>query len=94
MFYLFSFVELGNKWYVRNQGWKLNESDELFDMSNAPFKEKLIDKENQTPEAQKAYKELKAALNSLSPQNGILDTGDGTGRHGSKAKKKSEKPEE
>jgi hypothetical protein len=29
-------------------------------------------------------------LDSLSPQNGILDNGDGSGRHGNKAKKKKE----
>lgn len=84
------FVELGNKWYVRNQGWKLNQADEFFDMSNAPFEEKLITKENQSPEAKEAYTKLKATLDSLSPQNGIVDNGDGSGRHGNKAKKKKE----
>ena len=32
------FVELGNKWYVRNNQWKLNNANELFDMSpRSPF---------------------------------------------------------
>ena len=59
-------------------------------MSNAPFEEKLISKENQSPEVKEAYTKLKATLDSLSPQNGILDNGDGSGRHGNKAKKKKE----
>ena len=34
------YVQLGAKWYVRDQGFKLTESGELFDMSDAPFAEK------------------------------------------------------
>ncbi|MBM4046703.1 MAG: DUF229 domain-containing protein, partial [Planctomycetes bacterium] len=30
------FVQLGSKWYVRDQGWKLTHEGELFDMSDAP----------------------------------------------------------
>ena len=37
-----AYVQLGARWYVREQGWKLNESGELFDMSDAPFTEKPV----------------------------------------------------
>ncbi|HND52130.1 MAG TPA: sulfatase-like hydrolase/transferase, partial [Pirellulaceae bacterium] len=36
------FVQLGARWYVREQGFKLNQAGELFDMSDAPFVEKPI----------------------------------------------------
>jgi len=34
---------------------------------------------------------LKAALDKLNPAGGILDDGDGTGRHGNKSEKKKDK---
>jgi len=34
---------------------------------------------------------LKAALDKLNPAGGILDDGDGTGRHGGKSEKKKDK---
>jgi arylsulfatase A-like enzyme len=84
------FVELGNKWYVRDNQWKLNNNNELFDMSNAPFEEKLIDDSNKTPESTAAFKKLSGILAQLNPAGGILDNGDGSGRHGNKSKKKKE----
>ena len=84
------FVELGNKWYVRDNQWKLNNTNELFDMSNAPFEEKKIDDSNKTPESEAAFKKLSEILAQLNPAGGILDNGDGSGRHGNKAKKKKE----
>ncbi|MEI8053818.1 MAG: sulfatase-like hydrolase/transferase [Bacteroidota bacterium] len=87
------FCELGNKWYVRNQGWKLNNNNELFDMSNAPFEEILITDQNKTPASEEGYNKLKTVLDNLGPQNGILDTGDGSGRHGNKKDKKAKSKE-
>ena len=81
------FVELGNKWYVRNNNWKLTQSDELFDMSNAPFAEKKVDNHDINAETANAYKELHTVLDTLRPQDGILDAGDGSGRHANKSKK-------
>ena len=83
------FVELGNKWYVRDAKWKLNRADELFDMSNAPFEEILITDQNKSAASEEGYKKLKTVLDELAPQNGILDTGDGSGRHGNKKDKKT-----
>ena len=75
---------------MRDNQWKLNNNNELFDMSNAPFEEKKIDESNQTDESTAAYKKLSDILAKLNPAGGIVDTGDGSGRHGNKAKKKKE----
>jgi arylsulfatase A len=80
------FIELGNQWYAREEKWKLNQSGQLFDMSNSPFEEKLIEKKNNNPEAIAARKRLQAVLDKLNPAGGILDDGDGSGRHANKAK--------
>lgn len=88
------FIELGNKWYVRNAKWKLNREGELFDMSNAPFQEKLVSNHAENKETSAAYSLLQTALKSLSPEKGILDNADGSGRHASNVKKKKEKVEE
>jgi arylsulfatase A-like enzyme len=86
------FVELGNKWYVRSDKWKLNNAGEFFDMSNAPYEEKLIVNFNAASTA--AKQQLQNVLDELNPAAGILDTGDGSGRHGNKVKKNKEKSKE
>jgi hypothetical protein len=68
-------------WYVREAGWKLNQAGELFDMKNAPFEEILIAAATKDPAAVAARARLQAALDKLNPAGGILDEGDGTGRH-------------
>ncbi len=82
------FIELGKEWYVRNANWKLNQEGALFDMSVAPFEEKLLaaDTKDEAPLA--ARKVLQDALDQLNPAGGILDDGDGSGRHSSKKKGK------
>jgi len=74
------FMELGNKWYVRDAKWKLNREGELFDMRNAPFEEKLVVDYNQDKDSRNAYKRLKEILDKLDPASGILDEGNGTGK--------------
>jgi arylsulfatase A len=88
------FIELGNKWYVRDSKWKLNREGELFDMSNAPFEEKLVLNYAKNKDASEAYSRLQTALKTLSPEKGILDNADGSGRHGSNVNKKKNKSEE
>ena len=88
------FIELGNKWYVREDKWKLNREGELFDMSNAPFEEKLVLNYADNKEANAAYSRLQTALKTLSPEKGILDNADGSGRHGNKVNKKKDKVED
>jgi arylsulfatase A len=83
----FVFIQLARKWYVREAGWKLDQAGDLFDMSRAPFDETQIGKDTQDPAAIAARKRLQAALDKLNPAGGILDTGDGTGRHANKEKK-------
>ncbi len=83
-----AYIQLAGKWYVREKSWKLNQDGELFDMSNAPFEEKKVDASSTDPLAIDARKRLQAALDKLNPAGGILDDGDGTGRHANKKKKK------
>ena len=75
------FVELGRHWYDREVDWKLNEAGELFDMSDAPFKEKNVASDTSDANAIAAHKRLQAVLDQLNPAGGIVDTGDGSGRH-------------
>ena len=88
------FIELGNKWYVREAKWKLNREGELFDMSNAPFEEKLVFNYADNKEASAAYSRLQTALKTLSPEKGILDNAGGSGRHASNVNKKKDKVDE
>ena len=85
------FCELGNKWYIRDARWKLNREDELFDMINSPFEEKLMTNYKDNKEATEAHNRLKAVLAKLNPAGGIVDNADGSGRHGNKIKAKQEK---
>ena len=85
------FIQLANQWYVREHAWKLNQAGELFDMSKAPFEEPLVAADTKNPAAMAARKQLQAALDKLNPAGGIVDTGDGTGRHASRAEKKKAK---
>ncbi|NBY00960.1 MAG: hypothetical protein EBQ87_03115 [Planctomycetes bacterium] len=84
----FVYNQLASMWYVRNADWKLNQLGELYDMSGAPFTEKLVAVDNQNDSAKAARNTLASVLAQLNPAGGILDTGDGTGRHASKAAKK------
>ena len=86
-----AFVQLARMWYLRNAGWKLNEKGELYDMSDAPFGEKLVPSDTTDGTAVAARRVLQAALDKLNPAGGIIDDGDGTGRHANKAKKQKDK---
>jgi len=87
------FMELAREWWVRSDGWKLNQKGELFDMSKAPFEEKLVATSADTDASKGARTQLAAALAKLNPAGGILDDGDGTGRHADKTKKEKKKTE-
>ena len=81
------FTGLGNDWYVRSANWKLMRSGDLYDMRKAPFEEPLATMDEKTIiEKQK----LQAVLNELNPGAGILDNGDGSGRHAEKTKAKKQ----
>ena len=88
------FVQLAGKWYAREAGWKLNQAGELFDMSKAPFEEPMAAAGTKDPAAIAARQRLQASLDKLNPAGGIVDEGDGTGRHASRqttSKKKKKK---
>ncbi len=85
------FVQLANNYWVRNTGWKLNQSGELFDMSKAPFEEIAVAADTKDTKAIAARATLQAELDRLNPSGGFKDTGDGTGRHANKAANKAKK---
>ncbi len=76
-----AFNQLARNWYVRETGWKLNQAGELYDMSDAPFAEKLVPADTKDPAAVAARTRLQAALTQLNPAGGIVDTGHPSGRH-------------
>jgi arylsulfatase A len=55
------------EYFVRNAGWKLRESGELYDMADAPYSEKLVKPEDDTPESKAARDALAAVAASLHP---------------------------
>jgi arylsulfatase A len=83
------FVELGKHWYAREAKWKLNDQGELFDMSGAPFEERLA-RADAAGEALAARQRLQAVLDRLNPAAGKVDDGDGSGRHAKKKKKRAQ----
>jgi arylsulfatase A len=88
-----AFVQLARNWYVRSTGWKLNQAGELYDMSGAPWSEKLAPADTKDPAALAARQRLSAALAQLNPAGGILDNGDGSGRHAKNVEAKKKKSE-
>jgi len=86
-----AYVQEGAKWFVREQGWKMNERGELFDMSDAPFTEKPVAAEADTTESKAARGRLTKVLDDLNPAAGKTDNA--TGKNGKKAgRKKKNKP--
>jgi arylsulfatase A len=84
-----AFNQLARMWYAREAGWKLNQAGELYDMSDAPFTEKLVAADSSDSAVLAARTRLQRVLDQLNPAGGILDDGDGTGRHANKSKKKN-----
>jgi hypothetical protein len=62
-----TFLQIANKWYVRSPGWKLTNDGQLFDMSDAPFSEKLVPTGKESADARAARKKLQAVLDQLNP---------------------------
>ena len=85
------FIELARDWYVREQNWKLNQAGELFDMIPSPFAEPLVPADTKNPAAIAARLRLQSALDKLNPGGGILDEGDGTGRHANREENRKKK---
>ncbi|MEI8087601.1 MAG: sulfatase-like hydrolase/transferase [Paludibacter sp.] len=85
------FVQLANNYWVRNMGWKLNQSGQLYDMSKAPFEEILVPADTKNQVAIAARASLQAEMDRLNPKGGYIDNGDGTGRHANKEANKARK---
>jgi arylsulfatase A len=83
------FVELGRKWYDRDPEWKLNESKELYDMHEAPFKETLVSPATEDKTAIDERKRLQAVLDELNPAGGYLDPGNGGAKRARKRARKN-----
>lgn len=81
------FIQLARKWYVREARWKLDQSGTLYDMRRAPFEEPAVAADTKDRAAVAARARLRAALEKLNPAGGILDQGDGSGRHANRKKK-------
>ncbi len=64
-----AYVQLGAHWFVREPGFKLNEAGDLFDMSDAPFVEKLVAPAADTDRA-KPPRTTGAVLAELDPAGG------------------------
>jgi arylsulfatase A len=65
-----TFVQLGRRWYVRDDGWKLNRAGGLFDMKDSPFVEQLVPTDSKDPAAIAARTRLQAVLDKLDPAGG------------------------
>jgi len=84
-----AFCQLSNNYYVREAGWKLDQSGTLYDMKDAPFKEVAVAADTKDEAALAARQRLSAALTGLNPAAGYKDeVGDGTGRSANKDEKK------
>ncbi len=64
------FSQLDSRWFVRDDGWKLNEHGELFDMKDAPFAEIPLAADSTDTAAVAARKRLQAVLAQLNPAAG------------------------
>jgi arylsulfatase A len=84
-----AFCQLSNNYYVREAGWKLDQSGTLYDMKDAPFQEVAVAADGKDAAAIAARQRLTAALTGLNPAAGYKDeAGDGTGRSANKDEKK------
>jgi arylsulfatase A-like enzyme len=81
------FVQLGANWYARELKWKLNNQGELFDMTDAPFVEKLIAADARDAQAVAARKHLQTVLDQLNPAGGKTVPPDAAGKKAKKRKK-------
>jgi len=86
------FVQLGNRWYVRDKGWKLDQAGELFDMKEAPFEEKPVPADTQDADAVAARKRLQAVLDQFNPAGGkTVQPGEGKAKAAKKQLKGQKK---
>lgn len=80
-----------HEWYALEHGWKLTQAGDLFDMSDAPFAEKLVSPGEPNEVALAARGRLQTALDRLNPAAGKLAPVKNTTGLSKKAKKKKKK---
>jgi len=68
-----AYVQLGERWFVREPGFKMNEEGSLYDMSDAPFVQKVIHEPSDTDQTKAARQRLSAILAELNPAAGKTD---------------------
>jgi arylsulfatase A len=85
-----AYVQLGAKWFVRERGFKMNEQAELYDMSDAPFVEKLITPATDTEASKAARTRLTTVLAELNPTAGKADADGKEKGKGKKGMKKGD----
>ena len=85
------FVQLGSRWYVRDDGWKLNRAGELFDMKDAPFVEQPVAEDSKEEAVVAARKRLQAVLDKLSPASGKTISAEEEAAAKERAKKQKQK---
>ncbi len=82
-----AFVQFHNQWYVREPNYKLTEANELFDVSDAPYVEKLIAATDDTEASKAARTRLAEVLKTLNPAAGKTEATEGA-KPGKKGKSK------
>jgi len=87
----YAYVQLGRNWFVRNAGFKMDQSGSLFDMSDAPFVEKPVAPGADTDASKAARASLTAVLAGLNPASGKTDSGGGAKRAAQNKRKKAGK---
>jgi arylsulfatase A len=85
-----AYVQLGERWYVREQGWKMYRSGELVNMSDAPFSEKPVLPAADTEASRAARERLTKVLAELNPAGGKTD-GTGKGKDAKRERKRKKK---
>jgi arylsulfatase A len=81
------FVQLGARWYVRDDGWKRDEMGTLFDMKDSPFIEAEVALDSKDPAAAEARRRLGAVLAQLNPAGGkVVAAGEKKGKKSRKKK--------
>jgi len=85
------FVQLGRNWYVRDDGWKLNQAGELFDMKDSPFVEKPMPADSTDELAVAARKRLQAVLDKLNPAGGKTISAEDAATERDRARKRAER---
>ncbi len=68
-----AYVQLGAHWYVRGPAYKLDQAGRLFDMSDAPFVERLVEPAADSERSKAARQRFSAVLTELNPAGGKAD---------------------